>query len=72
MQELLTAQQVASILNLPLQRVYELTRRKAIPAVRVFRQYRYVPAALVEWANSGGVVEHGDATKAEGVRHDDK
>jgi excisionase family DNA binding protein len=55
MQKLLTAQQVATILNLPLQRVYELTRRKAIPSVRVLRQYRYDPEALAEWAKHGGV-----------------
>ena len=71
MQKLLTAQQVATILSLPLQRVYELTRRRAIPAVRVFRQYRYDPQALFEWAKRGGVAERGKAGESE-VRQRDK
>jgi excisionase family DNA binding protein len=72
MERLLTAKEVSINLNLPLQRVYELTRRREIPAVRVFRQYRYDPAALVEWANSGGVVEHDETTESGFGRHDDK
>lgn len=63
MERLLTAKEVSIKLNIPLQRVYELTRRKAIPAVRVFRQYRYDPEALAAWAKRGGVVEnHGTTT----------
>ncbi len=66
MQRLLTAREVSVALNLPLQRVYELTRRNAIPAVRLFRQYRYDPDSLVEWAKLGGTVEsrgNGEAGK---------
>jgi excisionase family DNA binding protein len=54
MQQLLNAQEVSDALKLPLQRVYELTRRGALPAVRVFRQYRYNPEALREWIERGG------------------
>lgn len=57
MQRLLTAKEVSTALNLPLQRIYELTRRHAIPAVRLFRQYRYDPVALNEWAKRGGTTE---------------
>lgn len=55
METLLTASEVSVMLNLPLQRIYDLTRRGAIPAVQIFRQYRYNPAALDEWARQGGV-----------------
>lgn len=57
MERLLTAREVSLRLNLPLQRVYELTRRKAIPAVRVFHQYRYDPEMLDQWIKSGGAPE---------------
>ena len=54
MQQLLSAREVSETLKLPLQRIYELTRRGAIPSVRVFRQYRYNPEALRKWIERGG------------------
>jgi hypothetical protein len=48
------AKWVAGTFGLPVQRVYELTRKKIIPAVRILRQYRYDPEALAEWAKRGG------------------
>lgn len=48
------AKWVAGTLGLPLQRVYDLTRREILPAVRILRQYRYDPAALADWAKRGG------------------
>jgi hypothetical protein len=53
-QQLKDAKWVAQTFDLPLQRVYDLTRRKVIPAVQILRQYRYDPQALAEWANRGG------------------
>jgi len=53
-QQLKDAKWVAETFDLPLQRVYDLTRREIIPAVRILRQYRYDPEALSEWAKSGG------------------
>jgi hypothetical protein len=58
-QQLKDAKWVAETLGLPLQRVYDLTRREVIPSVRILRQYRYDPQALTEWAKSGGT-RHGD------------
>jgi len=55
MPRLLTAKELALTLNLPLQRIYELTRRHAIPAVRLFRQYRYDSDAIDQWIKLGGV-----------------
>jgi hypothetical protein len=53
-QQFKDAKWVAATFDLPLQRVYELTRREIIPAVRIVRQYRYDPEALAEWAKRGG------------------
>jgi hypothetical protein len=53
-QQLKDAKWVAETLDLPLQRVYDLTRREILPAVRILRQYRYDPEALAEWAKRGG------------------
>lgn len=53
-QQFKDARWVAETFDLPLQRVYELTRREVIPAVRILRQYRYDPEALAEWAKRGG------------------
>ncbi len=53
-QQLKDAKWVAETFDLPLQRVYDLTRREVIPAVRILRQYRYDPQALAEWAKRGG------------------
>lgn len=54
MDQLKDAKWVAQTFDLPLQRVYELTRREILPAVRILRQVRYDPQALAEWASGGG------------------
>lgn len=61
-QQLRDAKWVARTFDLPLQRVYELTRRKIIPAVQILRQYRYDPTALAEWAKHGGTSIKDEAT----------
>lgn len=61
-QQFKDAKWVAGTFGLPLQRVYELTRREIIPAVRILRQYRYDPNALAEWANRGGTGKGDDPT----------
>jgi len=53
-QQFKDAKWVAETFDLPLQRVYDLTRREIIPAIRILRQYRYDPEALAEWAKRGG------------------
>lgn len=53
-QQLKDAKWVSKTLGLPLQRAYDLTRRRVIPAVQILRQYRYDPQALAEWAKRGG------------------
>jgi len=51
---LLTVAEVATILRVHPNRVYELASRRAIPAVRVGRLLRFHLAALQEWIESGG------------------
>lgn len=61
------AKWVAETFGLPLQRVYDLTRRDLIPAVRILRQVRYDPTALAEWAKQGGT-GIGDKAQDKGER----
>lgn len=53
--KLITAQEVAVILNVPVARVYELARTKSLPAVHLgSRQLRFDQARLHEWIETGG------------------
>ena len=52
---LFKADKVAEILDVSIQRVYELTRERRIPFIQLGeRQYRYSEAALAAWLNDGG------------------
>jgi excisionase family DNA binding protein len=53
-ESLLTAQQVAVLLQVPKARVYELAREGLIPAVRLGRQLRVSAIALDDWIANGG------------------
>lgn len=61
-QQFKDAKWVAETFGLPLQRIYDLSRRELIPAVRILRQYRYDPDALAEWAKRGGTAKGDHAT----------
>lgn len=53
--KLLIADEVAAMLRVDRQRIYELARRNAIPVIRVGeRQYRFDAEALKQWIESGG------------------
>jgi excisionase family DNA binding protein len=55
---ILKVEEVASLLRLDKQRVYELVRRKQIPVVRVGeRQYRFSKRAIEDWLDSGGTAQ---------------
>jgi excisionase family DNA binding protein len=61
--QILLADEVAEMLRVDRQRVYELARRGAIPVIRVGeRQYRFDADAIRQWIESGGKV----STKGEG------
>lgn len=52
---LLTAKEVSEILQIDIQRVYELTRRNQLPCVRLGeRQYRYSREQLENFVQHGG------------------
>ena len=51
---LLTAKQVAGVLQVALARVYEMSRENLLPTVRMGRQVRYDEDALREWIRRGG------------------
>jgi excisionase family DNA binding protein len=53
-ESLLTAQQVAAVLQVPKARVYELAREGLIPVVRLGRQVRVSASALNDWIADGG------------------
>lgn len=53
--QLWKAEKVAEILDVSIQRVYELTRERRIPFIQLGdRQYRYSEAALSAWLADGG------------------
>lgn len=52
---ILIADEVAELLRVDRQRVYELARRNAIPVIRLGeRQYRFDAAAIRQWIERGG------------------
>lgn len=59
--QILIADEVAEMLRVDRQRIYELARRNAIPVIRIGeRQYRFDAEAIRQWIASGGKM-----TKAE-------
>jgi len=53
--ELITAQEVAAMLKVPVARVYELARTNILPSVHLGRrQLRFDQARLREWIECGG------------------
>jgi excisionase family DNA binding protein len=54
---LLTVSEVAEILRVHPNRVYELAARRALPAVRVGRLLRFHTNALHRWIMAGGTQE---------------
>ena len=52
--QLLTAEELAVILNVSVPRAYALLREGVIPSVHLNRQVRVDPAALDQWLKQGG------------------
>lgn len=64
--QILVADEVAELLRVDRQRVYELVRRGAIPVVRIGqRQYRFNAEAIKQWIEGGGSVEQSSANKGD-------
>lgn len=59
--QILVADDVAEILRIDRQRVYELVRTNSIPFIRLGeRQYRFSAKAIQEFLDSGGTQKGGD------------
>lgn len=55
--QILIAEEVAEMLRVDRQRIYELARRNAIPVIRLGeRQYRFDAEAIRQWIEQGGKV----------------
>jgi predicted DNA-binding transcriptional regulator AlpA len=53
---LIKAPEAAKLLDIRLARLYELTRQRIVPAVRIGpKQIRYDPDTLREWIQKGGL-----------------
>ncbi len=62
--QILVADEVADLLRVDKQRIYELVRTKQIPVIRLGeRQYRFSAQAIEQFLHGGG-------TKKEGERDD--
>lgn len=58
--QILVADEVAEMLRVDRQRVYELVRRGAIPVIRLGeRQYRFDADAIRDWMTRGGSTAEG-------------
>lgn len=58
--QILVADEVAEMLRVDRQRVYELVRRNAIPVIRLGeRQYRFDAEAILRWMTRGGSTVEG-------------
>jgi excisionase family DNA binding protein len=56
--QILVADEVAEMLRVDRQRVYELARRHAIPVIKIGqRQYRFDAEAIRQWIERGGSSE---------------
>lgn len=56
--KLLKAEAVAEILDVSVQRIWEITRERKIPYIKIGdRQYRYSETAILEWIENGGTEE---------------
>lgn len=59
--QVLIADEVAELLRVDRQRVYELVRQHKIPVIRVGeRQYRFNAEAIAQWMERGGTLESRD------------
>jgi excisionase family DNA binding protein len=60
--QLLEAKEVAKILQISTQRVYELTRQGVLPSVRIgARQIRFEETRVLQWIENGGGLDAGSS-----------
>jgi excisionase family DNA binding protein len=62
--QILVADEVAEMLRVDRQRVYELVRKRAIPVIRLGeRQYRFDAEAIRDWMMRGGSTAEGNSKR---------
>lgn len=62
--QILVADEVAEMLRVDRQRVYELVRKRAIPVIRLGeRQYRFDAEAIRDWMMRGGSTVEGNSKR---------
>jgi excisionase family DNA binding protein len=54
---LLTAQQLAELMSVPVSQIWRLSRRGALPVVHVGRYYRYRLDEVELWQRNGGSIQ---------------
>jgi excisionase family DNA binding protein len=65
-EQILLAEEVATILRVDRQRVYELVRTGAIPFIRIGeRQYRFSRMAIDNWLGMNGTTNEQSEVKAD-------
>lgn len=63
-QQILVASEVAELLRVDKQRVYELVRTHQLPVIRIGeRQYRFSLREIQEWIDRGGSERGGEAER---------
>ncbi len=63
--DVLVADEVAAILRVDKQRVYELVRTRQIPVIRLGeRQYRFSAEAVRRWLDAGGSSKGGESDES--------
>lgn len=55
--KLLLAQEAATLLRIPPNRIYELAKRSLIPCVRIGRLVRFPEHLLLAWIEAGGTCD---------------
>ena len=59
--EILVAEEVAELIRVDKQRIYELVRTNSIPFIRLGeRQYRFSKQAIQQWLENGGSIANGE------------
>ncbi len=59
--QILVAEEVAELLRIDKQRVYELVRTNQIPVIRLGeRQYRFSAQAIEQFLHGGGTLKEGE------------
>jgi excisionase family DNA binding protein len=57
LKRLVSAEVIADMFDVPRYRIYELTRARKLPAVRIGRTVRFDPDRIAAWIEAGGTAD---------------